>query len=222
MRKPGQPCPRPGRFPQGADPHPARHADDRQGAGFSERDAGGRGQRRRGPARARFPLGGADVSAAVAGGRAGPAAVRTAAGCWCRRSRRSIRASPWRRLTITRASSPPRWRIAGSTTIRRTSGWPASSSAAATRRRPPPSPTAGRRLPADAANDGRAVAAGSAPAGTGRGAGVPAEGLLSLSLPVAVAQSRRRCTKCLRAVLPAQRPPAGVEFTLDVDPFNML
>jgi len=26
----------------------------------------------------------------------------------------------------------------------------------------------------------------------------------------------------LRAVLPAQRPPAGVEFTLDVDPFNML
>jgi primosomal protein N' (replication factor Y) len=26
----------------------------------------------------------------------------------------------------------------------------------------------------------------------------------------------------LRAVLPAQRPPTGVEFTLDVDPFNML
>jgi primosomal protein N' (replication factor Y) len=26
----------------------------------------------------------------------------------------------------------------------------------------------------------------------------------------------------LRAVLPSQRPPAGVEFTLDVDPFNML
>jgi primosomal protein N' (replication factor Y) len=26
----------------------------------------------------------------------------------------------------------------------------------------------------------------------------------------------------LRAVLPTQRPPAGVEFTLDVDPFNML
>jgi primosomal protein N' (replication factor Y) len=26
----------------------------------------------------------------------------------------------------------------------------------------------------------------------------------------------------LRAVLPAQRAPAGVEFTLDVDPFNML
>jgi primosomal protein N' (replication factor Y) len=26
----------------------------------------------------------------------------------------------------------------------------------------------------------------------------------------------------LRAVLPAQRPPSGVEFTLDVDPFNML
>ncbi len=26
----------------------------------------------------------------------------------------------------------------------------------------------------------------------------------------------------LRAVLPPQRPPAGVEFTLDVDPFNML
>ncbi len=26
----------------------------------------------------------------------------------------------------------------------------------------------------------------------------------------------------LRAVMPAQRPPAGVEFTLDVDPFNML
>jgi hypothetical protein len=26
----------------------------------------------------------------------------------------------------------------------------------------------------------------------------------------------------LRAVLPAQRLPAGVEFTLDVDPFNML
>jgi primosomal protein N' (replication factor Y) len=26
----------------------------------------------------------------------------------------------------------------------------------------------------------------------------------------------------LRAVLPMQRPPTGVEFTLDVDPFNML
>jgi hypothetical protein len=26
----------------------------------------------------------------------------------------------------------------------------------------------------------------------------------------------------LRAVLPAQRPPSGVEFTLDVDPLNML
>jgi primosomal protein N' (replication factor Y) len=26
----------------------------------------------------------------------------------------------------------------------------------------------------------------------------------------------------LRAVLPAQRAPAGVEFTLDVDPFDML
>ena len=26
----------------------------------------------------------------------------------------------------------------------------------------------------------------------------------------------------LRAVLPAARPPSGVEFTLDVDPFNML
>ena len=26
----------------------------------------------------------------------------------------------------------------------------------------------------------------------------------------------------LRAVLPTQRPPTGVEFTLDVDPFNML
>jgi primosomal protein N' (replication factor Y) len=28
--------------------------------------------------------------------------------------------------------------------------------------------------------------------------------------------------KVLRAVLPAANPPAGVEFTLDVDPFNML
>jgi primosomal protein N' (replication factor Y) len=26
----------------------------------------------------------------------------------------------------------------------------------------------------------------------------------------------------LRAVLPTQRPPTGVEFTLDVDPVNML
>jgi primosomal protein N' (replication factor Y) len=26
----------------------------------------------------------------------------------------------------------------------------------------------------------------------------------------------------LRAALPGLRPPAGVEFTLDVDPFNML
>jgi primosomal protein N' (replication factor Y) len=26
----------------------------------------------------------------------------------------------------------------------------------------------------------------------------------------------------LRAVLPTLKPPAGVEFTLDVDPFNML
>jgi primosomal protein N' (replication factor Y) (superfamily II helicase) len=26
----------------------------------------------------------------------------------------------------------------------------------------------------------------------------------------------------LRAILPALRPPAGVEFTLDVDPFQML
>jgi hypothetical protein len=25
-----------------------------------------------------------------------------------------------------------------------------------------------------------------------------------------------------RTVLPAQRPPSGVEFTLDVDPLNML
>jgi primosomal protein N' len=28
--------------------------------------------------------------------------------------------------------------------------------------------------------------------------------------------------RLLRVVLPALRPPNGVEFTLDVDPFNML
>ena len=26
----------------------------------------------------------------------------------------------------------------------------------------------------------------------------------------------------VRAVMPSARPPSGVEFTLDVDPFNML
>ena len=100
-----QSWPRTGGVPRRADPHSARHADDRQGAGFSERDAGRRGQRRRGAARARLPLGGADVSAVVASGGAQRAEGRAAAACWCRRSRRSIRASPWRRRTITPASS---------------------------------------------------------------------------------------------------------------------
>src|SRR5262249_13727766 len=34
--------------------------------------------------------------------------------------------------------------------------------------------------------------------------------------------SAARLHEVLRAVVPVVRPPAGVEFTLDVDPFNML
>ncbi len=48
---------------------------------------------------------------------------RAAAACSCRRSRRSIRASPWRRRTITPASRRRNCFIDGRTTIRRTSGW---------------------------------------------------------------------------------------------------
>ena len=82
----------------------AGHADDRQGARFSERDAGGRDQRRYGAAPARLPRGGADVSTGDASGRPdGPRADRAAA-CSCRRSAPTRRRS-WRRCgTTTRRS----------------------------------------------------------------------------------------------------------------------
>ena len=80
-------------FRDGHDPHPARHADDRQGARLPQRDAGRRGERRRRPAPARLPRGRADVPAAGPGGRPGRPRRRAAARCWCRPSRRSTRAS---------------------------------------------------------------------------------------------------------------------------------
>ena len=50
-------------------PDPAGHADDRQGAGLPQRDAGGGGQRRHGAAPAGFPGRRADLPARGAGGR---------------------------------------------------------------------------------------------------------------------------------------------------------
>ncbi len=74
---------------QGADS--AGHADDRQGARFSQRHAGRRDQCRHGAAPARLPRRGADVSAGHAGGRPHGPRRRRAAACWCRRSAPSIR-----------------------------------------------------------------------------------------------------------------------------------
>ena len=52
----------------GQGPHPAGHADDRQGAGFSQRHAGRRDQCRHGPAPARLPRRRTDVPVGHAGG----------------------------------------------------------------------------------------------------------------------------------------------------------
>ena len=57
------------RISRGQGPHPAGHADDRQGARFSQRDAGGRDPGRHGPAPARLPCGGTDLSPRDPGGR---------------------------------------------------------------------------------------------------------------------------------------------------------
>ena len=61
-----------------------------------------------------------------------------------------------------------------------------------------------------------------APARPGRGAGVSAEGLLSLSLPAAVAELGATCTRCCGRCCRRVRPPHGVELTVDVDPQDML
>ncbi len=57
MQRPRQPRAGAGRVPRGRGADPAGHADDRQGARFSQRDAGRRDQRRHGPAPARLPRG---------------------------------------------------------------------------------------------------------------------------------------------------------------------
>ena len=61
-----------------------------------------------------------------------------------------------------------------------------------------------------------------APPRPGGGAGLPAEGLLSLPLPAAVAQLRAICTRCCGRRCPPCRPPHGVEVTVDIDPQDML
>ena len=67
-----------GRFAQRRDPGDARHADDRQGAGLSERHARRRDQRRHGAGAARLPRRRADVPAHHAGRR--PRRARRCAG----------------------------------------------------------------------------------------------------------------------------------------------
>ena len=82
-----------GRVPLGQGADPAGHADDRQGARFSQRHAGGRDQCRHGPAPARLPRRRADLSPGHAGGRPDRPGRQGAAGCWCRRSAPTIRRS---------------------------------------------------------------------------------------------------------------------------------
>jgi len=53
---------------------------------------------------------------------------------------------------------------------------------------------------------------------THRGAGLSAQQLLSLQLPVAIGELHQ----VLRELLATARPPHGVEFQVDVDPFNMM
>ena len=90
-----------GRLSRGQGADSAGHADDRQGARFSERDAGGRDQRRHGAAPARLPRGRADVSSGHAGGGPHGPRARRAAACWCRRSAPSIRRFKRRSATTT-------------------------------------------------------------------------------------------------------------------------
>ena len=78
MKRPGSHAQAARRLPPRRDPHPARHADDRQGAGFPQRDAGRRRQRRHRPAPPRLPR---PSGPAVAGGRPDrPRAARRRAG----------------------------------------------------------------------------------------------------------------------------------------------
>ena len=120
------------------------------------------------------------------------------------------------------ASRPASCRIGARTTIRRISGWRGSSFAARIRKRPPTSPNGWRRL---SCGDWKGWPAGRrkcrASARAGRGAGVSAEGLFSLSLPAAIAE-RRRPSSVAAPGPGSVRQPANVEHVVDVDPLNML
>ncbi len=77
--KAGQPRTGPAAVSRRRGAHPAGHADDRQGARLSQRDAGGRDQCRHRPAPARLPRRRAHLSARDAGGRPhGPRRARRA------------------------------------------------------------------------------------------------------------------------------------------------
>ena len=112
------------RLPRGPHPHPARHADDREGAGLPERHARRRGERRRGPAPAGLPRRRAHVPTARASLRPG-------------RPRREGRAGddpdvhagppvhqPWRRGTTSSTSRSKNSATAGNTTTPRINGSP--------------------------------------------------------------------------------------------------
>ena len=74
---------------QGADS--AGHADDRQGARFSQRDVGGRDQCRHGAAPARLSRRRANVSVGHASGRSHRPRRQRAGACWCKHSAPTIR-----------------------------------------------------------------------------------------------------------------------------------
>ena len=106
---------------RGADP--AGHADDRQGAGLPQRDAGGRGQRRHGAPPARLPRRRADVPARGPGGRADGPGRPAGAGAGADLLSRASGDLCTRSSTTTRASSPASSPSGRSSASRRSAGW---------------------------------------------------------------------------------------------------
>ncbi len=95
----------PARLPRGQLRHPGGHADDRQGARHSERDAGGRGVRRRRARHAGFPRRRAHLPVAHAGGRARRARQRAGRGARADHQSRPLRHTLRRGAGLRRSST---------------------------------------------------------------------------------------------------------------------
>ena len=225
MRAPRQPRAGAGRVSRRRGADSARHADDRQGARLSERDARGRGQCRHGAAPARFPRRRADVSVGDASGRSHGPRARRAGECWCRRCA-PMRRRSWRRCGTTWRRSPARsCRIARRSVIRRSRRWceswfaAAESTAAKSRQRVPTKlAAAGCTMagepPATSAVV-RILGPATAPIAKLRGS-------FRYQIQLQSADSEHAPQRGARRRRPDLKPPEGVVWTVDVDPLDMM